>query len=88
MQKFDVMKDILVCLAHETALPAQLPSFQKDPDVDLNSWKERGWKDRCDWGWLNEIPKNGKPGRKDIGEGFYRDGKLWTTARQELGEMD
>ncbi|OAP59579.1 hypothetical protein AYL99_06877 [Fonsecaea erecta] len=88
MAQFDARKDVLVCLAHETMLPVHLPTFQKDPAADLNAWQEKAWKARVDWGWLNELPRNGKQARKDLPEGFYRDGKLWETARKELGEMD
>lgn len=32
-------------------------------------------------GWLNELPRNGKPGRPPIVEGFWSEGKKWDRAK-------
>lgn len=70
MQNFDDSADVLVCIAHDPVLLDVLPTLNKDPYEDLNNWKEKGWKKRCHWGWLNELPRNGKPGRVTLVEGL------------------
>jgi glyoxylase-like metal-dependent hydrolase (beta-lactamase superfamily II) len=70
MQEFDDSPDVLVCIAHDPVLLEVLPTLNQDPGKDLNVWKEQGWKETCHWGWLNELPRNGKPGRKILVEGL------------------
>jgi len=74
---FESSPNVLVCLAHDPALLKYLPTLNSDPASDLNSWQERGWKEKCRWNWLNELPRNGRPGRKPLVKGFWRDGKSW-----------
>ncbi|OAL35982.1 hypothetical protein AYO20_04643 [Fonsecaea nubica] len=74
---FEQSPVVMVCLAHDAALLKYLPTFNKEPEADLNGWKAKGWKERCRWDWLNEMPRNGRPGRKPIVQGFWRDGKPW-----------
>lgn len=78
MQEFDASPDILVCIAHDPTLFKVLPLLNDSIDDDLNEWKERGFKERLQWGWLNELPRNGKPGRPALVEGAWRDGKKIT----------
>ncbi|KAK5249314.1 hypothetical protein LTS03_002339 [Exophiala xenobiotica] len=80
--EFESSPNVLVCLAHDPALLKYLPTLDSDPASDLNSWRDRGWKEKCRWDWLNELPRNGRPGREPLVEGFWRDGKPWnrTTA--------
>ncbi|CAI7607627.1 unnamed protein product [Penicillium glandicola] len=77
MQAFDQNDDILVCLAHDGVLLDVLSIFNEDPKKDINDWRERGLKEKCHWGWLSEIPIDGKPGRTPLVHGFWRDGKPW-----------
>ncbi|OQU99725.1 hypothetical protein CLAIMM_05317 [Cladophialophora immunda] len=86
---FEQCPSVMVCLAHDGALLKYLPTFNEDPGSDLNSWKSKGWKEKCRWDWLNELPRNGKPGRAPIVEGFWRDGKPWDRSRMgEEGERE
>jgi hypothetical protein len=70
MQKFDDCLDVLVCIAHDPVLLEVLPTLNTDPGEDLKNWKEKGWKKRCHWGWLNELPRDGKAGRAAFVEGL------------------
>lgn len=80
-RNFDADPRVLVCLAHDPALLAHLPSFNKKPDGDLNNWRALGMKAKCHWGWLGELPRHGKQGdllgpgmrEKPIVEGLWRD---------------
>lgn len=83
---FESSPDVMVCLAHDRTLFDFLPTFNQDVKSSLNDWRERGWKDKSRWDWLNELPRNGKPGRKPLIEGFWRDGKPWERSKEELSE--
>ena len=67
---FDRDERVLVCLAHDPTLLHVLPTLKMDPKSSLNDWKARGWKQKCNWGFLNELPRDGKPGRPPLIEGF------------------
>ncbi|KAJ9646666.1 hypothetical protein H2204_000358 [Knufia peltigerae] len=84
LKNFDVSEDVLVCLAHDGSLLEKLPVFNTSPELDLNTWKNSGWKQKAHWGWLNELPRNKQPGRRPIIDGYWRYGKQWSEARQEL----
>lgn len=79
MQAFDDSEDVLVCIAHDPTLLEVLPIFNKTgrDDSGLNVWKEKKWKEKCHWGWLNELPRDGQQGRKLVVEGFWREGREW-----------
>jgi hypothetical protein len=83
LMHFEQSPDVMVCLAHDRALFKFLPTFNDDARASLNDWKSKGWKEKCRWDWLNELPRNGKPGRKKIVDGFWRDGKPWDRAQTE-----
>lgn len=72
MQEFDDSPDVLVCIAHDPVLLEILPTLYKNPEKDLKEWKKEVWKEKCHWGWLNELPRNGEPGRKPLIEGLER----------------
>ncbi len=78
--------NVMICLAHDEALLKYLPTFNEDPKSDLNDWKHQEWKEKCRWDWLNELPRNGKPGRTLIVEGFWRDGKPWDRSKETMEE--
>jgi len=42
----------------------------------LNDWQVKGYKEMTKWRFLNELPRNGKPGREPLIFGLWRDGKL------------
>ncbi|KAK3706182.1 hypothetical protein LTR37_012883 [Vermiconidia calcicola] len=75
MQDFDASPDVLVCIAHDPTLLKVLPVLNDQPDEDLNDWKARGYKEKLLWGWLNDLPREGKPGRPTLVDGIWRDGK-------------
>ena len=77
MQPFDDSPDVLVCIAHDATLLSVLPTLNTSPEKDLTEWKKEGWKEKCHWGWLNELPREGKRGREPVVEGFWRDGRWW-----------
>jgi hypothetical protein len=81
---FEQSHNVMVCLAHDEALLKHLPTLNDHPGSALNDWKSRGWKDKTRWDWLNELPRNGKPGRKLIVEGFWRDGKPWDRSNEQI----
>jgi hypothetical protein len=33
-------------------------------------------KERAQWGWLNELPRGGKPGRPMLVQGVWKEGEL------------
>jgi glyoxylase-like metal-dependent hydrolase (beta-lactamase superfamily II) len=75
-QRFDEHPDVFVCIAHDPTLLEVLPFLNDQPNKDLNSWQEEGLKERARWGWLNELPRDGKPGRAIYVEGVWKDGEL------------
>jgi hypothetical protein len=83
MQAFDDDPNVLVCIAHDSTLLKVLPTFNRSGlnGSGLNDWKARGWKEQCHWGWLNELPKDGRPGRPPVVEGFWRNGQRWDFKR-------
>ncbi|KAF1849263.1 Metallo-hydrolase/oxidoreductase [Cucurbitaria berberidis CBS 394.84] len=76
LQRFDEHPDILVCIAHDPTLIKVLPFLNNQPEKDLKDWKERGLKQKAQWGWLNELPRNGKPGREMYVEGVWKEGEM------------
>lgn len=75
MKEFDASSDVLVCLAHDPGLFEVLPLLNTSPKNNINDWQARGYKEKTRWRFLNELPRDGKPGRKPIIFGFWRDGK-------------
>ncbi|PLN80406.1 beta-lactamase-like protein [Aspergillus taichungensis] len=84
LRAFDASPSVLVCLAHDPELLRFLPTFNETPSADINGWKENGVKDKVRWGWLNELPRGGRPGRLPLVEGLWRDGRLWEDGKAEL----
>lgn len=84
--EFDSSPSVFVCIAHDPALLKHLPTLNADRNRSINSWKVEGWKEACRWDWLNELPRNRRPGRTSVVEGFWREGKLWEDGPQELRE--
>ncbi|KAF2469998.1 uncharacterized protein BDR25DRAFT_262547 [Lindgomyces ingoldianus] len=78
LQRFDEDPNIFVCIAHDPVLLEVLPFLNDQPDKDLNDWKDAGLKEKAQWGWLNELPRDGKPGRPMLVEGVWKDGQLVT----------
>jgi glyoxylase-like metal-dependent hydrolase (beta-lactamase superfamily II) len=76
LQVFDEHPDVLVCIAHDPTLLTTLPFLNDQPEKDLNDWKAKGLKEKAQWGWLNELPRGGKPGRPMLVEGVWKEGEL------------
>lgn len=47
---FDAHPDVFVLLAHDTSLEDVVEAFP----ASLNQWKEKGWKERVVWAFLEE----------------------------------
>lgn len=41
----------------------------------MNDWKQKNWKAASHWGFLSEIPYNGKCVRGKRVDGLYKDGQ-------------
>jgi hypothetical protein len=75
MQEFEESEDVLVAIAHDTVLTKILPLLNKDPKADINDWKAMDLKEQARWFWLNELPKDGRPGQPQLVTGRYWKGK-------------
>ncbi|KAM3069356.1 hypothetical protein ACMFMF_008573 [Clarireedia jacksonii] len=80
VKEFDALNDVLVCLAHDPSLFEVLPLLNNNATSHINDWQEKGYKEMTKWRFLNELPRGGKPGRKPIVFGYWRDGKEVTVA--------
>lgn len=75
LKEFDASPDVFVCLAHDPSLFEVLPLLNASPKNKINDWKAKGYKEQTRWRFLNELPRNGKQGRKPIIYGLWRGGK-------------
>ncbi|EXJ94467.1 hypothetical protein A1O1_02863 [Capronia coronata CBS 617.96] len=75
LQQFDASPQVFLCLAHDPALFEVLPLLNHNPQNVVNDWQVRGYKERTRWRFLNELPRDGMPGRPPIVLGFWRDDK-------------
>jgi len=78
VSEFDADPNCFVCIAHDGVLLDVLPLLNNDPSAEIGDWKNRGYKEQSMWGFLNELPRDGEPGRKPIVQGLLRDGKVIT----------
>lgn len=76
LQRFDEHPDVFTCIAHDPTLITVLPFLNDKPEVYLNDWQERGLKEKAQWGWLNELPRDGNFGREMYVEGIWKEGEL------------
>jgi hypothetical protein len=75
MQEFEESENVLVAIAHDTVLTKILPLLNTDPKADINGWKTQGLKEQARWFWLNELPRDEKPGQPQLVTGRYWKGK-------------
>ncbi|KAF7556533.1 hypothetical protein G7Z17_g1336 [Cylindrodendrum hubeiense] len=75
--EFDAHPDVMVCIAHDPAVAETLPTMNKGPANEINGWKEKGYKEACHWGFLNQLPRAGKPGRPKLVEKYKCEGTLY-----------
>lgn len=81
---FDSDPNVFVCIAHDPCLLVHLPTFNHEPTLDLNRWKDRARKEKCHWGWLSDLPIDAEDGSmigtgmraKPMVEGLWREGKI------------
>lgn len=73
LESFDADENVFVCVAHDGGL---LPVVDWFPHGTLNDWKAKGWKAKSQWGFLNELPIDGKPGRPKLAPGLVKEGKV------------
>lgn len=48
---FDASADVFVLIAHDPSLHHVLEMFP----ADLNAWKDKGWKERATWAFVDET---------------------------------
>lgn len=72
LTEFDASQSVFVAIAHDPALREVIDIF---PKASMNDWKAKGWANQSHWHFVNELPIDGKPGRKAIIDGVYREGK-------------
>ena len=72
LAEFDADPNVLVAIAHD---PTSLDVFDFFPEGTLNEWKAKGWKEKMEFGFVNELPYNGRTVRGVLVDGLYRDGK-------------
>jgi hypothetical protein len=66
--EFDADPNVLVAIAHD---PTSLDVFDFFPTGTMNDWRAKGWKEQQHWGFLNELPYNGKVIRSPLVDGLY-----------------
>jgi glyoxylase-like metal-dependent hydrolase (beta-lactamase superfamily II) len=72
LEEFDADPNVLVAIAHD---PTSLDVFTFFPDGTMNDWQKQGWKEALHWGFLNELPFEGRTARPLLVDGLYRDGE-------------
>ncbi|OIW34948.1 metallo-beta-lactamase superfamily protein [Coniochaeta ligniaria NRRL 30616] len=74
---FDAKPNIMVCIAHDPAVGETLPTMNDDAANEINGWREKGLKEACHWGFLNQLPRGGQPGRTNLVENYLCEGTLY-----------
>ncbi|KAJ5398590.1 beta-lactamase-like protein [Penicillium sp. CMV-2018d] len=74
LQPFDSDPNIFILLAHDTVLFDVLPLFNEYPGLHINDWQQKGYKDQSHWGFLNELPRDNRPGKEPLVSGLRRNG--------------
>ena len=75
LQAFDADPNVFVCLAHDPGLFEILPLLNQDPSCSVNDWQAKKYKEMSRWRFLNELPRDGKPGRPPLVMGWWKAGK-------------
>ncbi|KAK5118481.1 hypothetical protein LTR62_002996 [Meristemomyces frigidus] len=78
LRDFDADPNVFVGLAHDPALFEILPLLNTNRYASINDWKANGYKAAARWRFLNELPRNGKPGRPPLVMGWWRGAKRVT----------
>jgi hypothetical protein len=72
LRAFDADPNVLIVIAHD---PTSLDVFDFFPKGTMNDWNAKGWKEASHWGFLSELPYNGKIVRPPRVDGLYKHGK-------------
>ncbi|KAF4547731.1 Cytochrome P450-like protein 79 [Elsinoe fawcettii] len=56
LQAFDADENVFVAIAHDEGLGRVCDLF---PNGTMSDWKQKGWKKRAIWGFLNALPADG-----------------------------
>ena len=72
LAEYDADPNVLVAIAHD---PTSLVVFDFFPNGTMNAWKEKGWKERSHWGFLEELPYYGKMIQPLLVDGLYTQGQ-------------
>jgi hypothetical protein len=72
LAEFDADPNVLIVIAHD---PTSMDVFDFFPKGTMNDWQKKGWKQAVHWGFVNELPYNGKTVRPQLVDGLYKDGK-------------
>lgn len=71
---FDADEKVLVCMAHDPGLRDVCEFF---PSATMNDWKEKEWKAKTRWAFLNGMATDAHPAKpRLVNVGFYKDGKM------------
>lgn len=74
LQILDADERILVLIAHDSSVVNLLPFYPKGGV--LNNWHANGWKAKLRWGFLAELPVDGRPQKEYLVDGLWKNGKL------------
>ncbi|KAI1255018.1 hypothetical protein MGN70_003081 [Eutypa lata] len=72
LANFDASPNVLVAIAHDPAIAAFLPCIDQpgNEQSDIGGWRAAGFKAKCHWDFLNELPQDGMPGKSKLVEGY------------------
>jgi len=73
LMEFDANENVFIAIAHD---PTLLEVCEFYPKATMNDWKKKNWGKKATWGFVNELPIDGQPGRPMIAPGLFRDGKM------------
>lgn len=79
LMEFDVDENVFIAIAHD---PSLFDVCEFYPEAGANDWKAKKWGKKARWGFVNELPIDGKPGRPMIAPGLFRDGKMIKEAKR------
>ncbi|KAM5366855.1 hypothetical protein ACJZ2D_010307 [Fusarium nematophilum] len=65
LAEFDADERVFITIAHDPALREICEVY---PHASMNDWKEKGWKQKSHWNFVNELPLDGRPGRPKLVE--------------------
>ncbi|KAL7940652.1 hypothetical protein V8C42DRAFT_356114 [Trichoderma barbatum] len=91
-EAFDEADNVFVAMCHDLSLSTQengrpiLPTLNKAPQEDLNSWYEKDWKDKLYWTWVNQLGRRDEDGKTHMQElavvGFWMHRERYDKAQE------